>query len=462
MQDSHTTTPAGEDILSTATLRLVSTAELGLSDRFAGVVDGHLATFAAHMREGLLAAATAVGLDVMAELMEAEVTDLAGPKGKHDPDRTHNRHGTEPTTVTLGGRRIPTVRPRVRTVATHETPEREVGLTSHATFADTDLLADGIVARMLAGISTRRYPIALEPVGEQVQAAATSTSKSAVSRRSVTATAERLADLLARPLDDQRWLIVYLDGFGLGEHTMVAALGVTADGTKIPLGVAEGTTENGAVCTRLVADLADRGLDADQGVLFVVDGGKALKKAIKAVYGDKALIQRCRRHKERNVTDHVPEAERPLLQRRLRAAWATADADAAEKELKAIAASLDKSRPGAAASLREGLADTVTVNRLGITGSLLRTVESTNPAESMIEIIRDHSVRVKRWSSGEMALRWAAAGMLAAQAQFRRVKGHRQMGALAVALAAATATADQPDTAPVAGGAVPDAVAVPA
>jgi transposase-like protein len=375
----------------------------------------------------------------MAELMAAEVTDLAGAKGRHDAARVAKRHGSDGGAVTLGGRRVPVRRPRVRSVGDDE---HELALESYDTFASTDLLADGIVARMLAGISTRRYPVALEPVGAAVEASATGTSKSAVSRRFVAATAERLAELLDRPLGGQRWLIVFVDGFHFADHCLVGALGVTADGTKVPLGVVEGSTENAAVCTRLVADLADRGLDATQGILFVIDGGKAIDKAVRAVFGANALIQRCRRHKERNVLDHLPEAERPLTQRRLRAAWATPDAAAARAELEAIARGLAKQRPGAAASLREGLEQTLTVNRLGVTGALLRTVESTNPVESMIEIVRDHSRRVKRWSSGEMALRWAAAGMLAAQDQFRRVKGHRELPQLAAALE--NATADEP------------------
>jgi putative transposase len=292
---------------------------------------------------------------------------------------------------------------------------------------------------MLAGLSTRRYPAGLEPVGDQVDAQASGTSKSAVSRRFVTATAERLAELLARRLDQDRWLVVFLDGFGMGEHLLVGALGVTADGTKVPLGVVEGTTENKAVCTRLVADLAERGLDATRGVLFVIDGGKALDRAIRGVFGAKAAIQRCRRHKERNILEHLPEDERPLVQRRLRAAWASGDPEQAAAELEQLARSLARQRPGAAASLREGLAETLTVTRLGVGGRLLQTVESTNPVESMIEIVRDHAGRVKRWSSGEMALRWAAAGMLAAETQFRRVKGYRELPQLALALERATA-----------------------
>lgn len=442
MQGSHTSASArqhhghdGDD----RRLRLVSTAERGLPAQLADTIDGHLATFAEHVREGLLAASTAVGLEVMAEMMQAEVTDLAGPKGRHNPDRSHTRHGTEPGSVTLGGRRLRVTRPRVRTIGDEPA---EATLTSYATFADTDLLSEQVTARMLAGISTRRYPVALEPVGEAVERQATSTSKSSVSRRFVAATAERLAALCARPLDEHRWPIVMLDGVHLGEHLLVVALGVTDDGTKVPLGVVEGSTENAAVCAALVADLVDRGLDATAGVLFVIDGGKALAKAIRAAFGPKALIQRCRRHKERNVIGHLPEAERPLIQRKLRAAWANPDADAAQRELEALARALDKRRPGAAASLREGLEHTLTVNRLGVTGSLLKTVESTNPVESMIEIVRHHARRVKRWQHGEMALRWTAAGMLAAEGQFRRVKGYRQLPALLTALA--EATADQP------------------
>ena len=230
--------------------------------RLAGLVDGHLATFAEHVREGLLAASTAVGLEVMAEMMEADATDLAGPKGRHDPARTHTRHGTEAGSVTLGGRRVPVRRPRVRTVGDDG---HEVTLDTYTALTGTDLLAEGIVGRMLAGISTRRYPVALEPVGDAVEQTARSTSESAVSRRFVTATAQRLSELCSRRLDEARWPVVMLDGVHLGDHLMVVALGITDDGTKVPLGVVEGSTENAAVATRLVTDLVDRGLDASHG-----------------------------------------------------------------------------------------------------------------------------------------------------------------------------------------------------
>ena len=230
MQDSHTPV-AADETTDPDQLRLVGTATLGLAERLAGRLDGHLARFAEHLREGLLAASTAVGLEVMAELMAAEVTCLAGPKGKHNPARVAKRHGGQDGTVTLGGRRVPVRRPRVRTVGNDE---HELSLESYETFTSADLLADGVVARMLGGLSTRGYPVGLEPVGEAVEQAATGTSRSAVSRRFVAATAERLDQLLGRPLGGQRWLVVFLDGFGMGEHLLVGALGVTANGTKVP------------------------------------------------------------------------------------------------------------------------------------------------------------------------------------------------------------------------------------
>jgi len=433
-QASHTKSASSSTLRLLPEVGLVDLADPLLAERLAGKVSDQLELFAAQMREGLLAASVAIGLDVMGELIDAEVTEVAGPKGKHDPDRAANRHGTEDGKVTLGGRRIPVRRPRVRTVADPDGVEREVRLESYDTFASVDLLADHMVASMLAGLSGRRYSSALEPVGEAVESTATSTSQSSVSRRFVAATAERLAEFRSRPLDDQRWLIVFVDGFDFAGHTMIGALGVTADGTKVPLGVVEGSTENASVVRHLIAGLRDRGLDASEGVLFVLDGGKALSKAVRDVFGELAVIARCRVHKERNVLDHLPEAERPWVRRKLRAAWANPNADEAEAALKALAGQLEKVNPDAAASLREGLAETLTVTRLGVTGSLLKTVMSTNPVESMIEIVRAHARNVKRWKDGDMRLRWAAAGMLEASKQFRRVKGYRQLPALAAAL----------------------------
>ena len=185
----------------------------------------------------------------------------------------------------------------------------------------------------MAGLSGRRYEAALEPVGSEIEQTASGTKQSSVSRRFVTVTGERLAEFRTRPLDAQRWLVCFIDGFDFAEHTMVGALGVTADGTKVPIGLAEGSTENATVVRGLVSSLRDRGLDATDGILFVLDGAKALHKAVRDVFGDNAVIARCRVHKERNVMDYLVQAERPWVRRKLRAAWANPDAAEAEAAL---------------------------------------------------------------------------------------------------------------------------------
>ena len=224
-----------------------------------------------------------------------------------------------------------------------------------------------------------------------------------------------------------------IDGLELQGRTNVVALGISTEGVKIPLGLWEGSTENATVATALLSDLVARGLDPEQGILFVIDGAKALRKAIRNVFGD-APVQRCVRHKERNVTDHLPERERPSVQQRLRRAWALEDHARALDQLRQLARELDHSYPGAASSLREGMDETLTLTRLGVTGSLKRTLESTNPCESMLEIVRRTQRNVKRWSSGEMALRWTAAGMLEAERQFRKIIGYRDLAKLALAI----------------------------
>jgi len=380
-------------------------------------------------REGLLALSVGVGLGVLAELMEEEVDEVVGPKGRHDPDRAAVRHGHEQGEVTLGGRRVPVERPRVRSAD----GQAELPLQTYAHFGDRDPLTAVVLERMLAGVSTRRYRRTQEPVGEQVEAQARSTSKSAVSRAFVARTRKALAELMSRRLDDVRLAVLMLDGIELQGRTNIVALGITTDGVKIPLGLWQGSTENATVATALLSDLVERGLDPAQGILFVIDGAKALRKAVRSVFGD-APVQRCVRHKERNVLEHLPERDRPAVKRRLRAAWAEPAHGRARERLRALAGELEHTHPGAAGSLREGMEETLTLNRLGITGNLKRTLESTNPCESMIECVRRTQRNVKRWSSGEMAMRWTAAGMLEAEQQFRRVIGYRDLAKLVVAI----------------------------
>ena len=225
---------------------------------------------------------------------------------------------------------------------------------------------------------------------------------------------------MSRPLDDLRLAVLMLDGIELKGRCCVVALGIDTDGVKHPLGLWDGSTENATVASTLLANLVERGLDVEQGVLVVIDGAKALRKAVRDVLGVHTPVQRCVRHKERNVLAHLPERDRPLVRRRLRAAWALDDHDRALDQLRGLADELARTHPGAAASLREGIEETLTITRLGVRGRLKRTLASTNPCESMIETVRRVARNVKRWQSGDMCLRWTAAGMREAQAQSAR------------------------------------------
>jgi len=378
-------------------------------------------------KEGLLALSVGVGLGVLEELMAEEVQDVCGPKGKHDPDRAAYRHGSDDGTVTLGGRRVSVQRPRMRS----KDSSQEVPCRTYEHFASRDQLTAVVLERMLAGVSTRRYRRLQEPVGEQVEQQARSTSKSAVSRTFVARTKEALLELMARSLADVRLAVLMIDGVGLKDHTCVVALGITTDGVKIPLGLWEGSTENKTVTSELLSNLVARGLDVEQGVLVVIDGSKALRAAVNDVLGKRTPVQRCQIHKERNVLDHLADRDRDLVKRRLRRAWAETDYERALEQLTTLAGELDRSHPGAAASLREGMAETLTVTRLGVKGKLRKTLASTNPCESMIECVRRTSRNVKYWQNGEMCLRWTAAGMLEAEQQFRRIVGHTDLAKLA-------------------------------
>jgi len=410
---------------SNVSLAQASNEEVVLPER----VQQALGELVGSAKEGLLALSVGVGLGVLAELLEEEVVEVVGAKGKHDSERTAVRHGHEAGEVTLGGRRVAVGRPRVRSADGRV----EVRLRTYESFADRDPLSRVVLERMLAGVSTRRYRRTQEPVGSEVEARERSTSKSSVSRTLIERTRRSLGELMGRRLDDVRLAAMMIDGLELQGRTNLVALGITTEGVKIPLGLWEGSTENATVATALLADLVERGLDPEQGILFVIDGAKALRKAIHNVFGQ-APVQRCVRHKERNVTDHLPERERPAVKQRLRRAWALDDHARALDQLRLLASELDRSYPGAAGSLREGMEETLTLTRLGVRGNLKRTLESTNPCESMIEIVRRTQRNVKRWSSGEMALRWTAAGMLEAERQFRKIIGYRDLATLVVAI----------------------------
>ena len=388
-----------------------------------------MSEIAENMSEGLLALAVGAGLQVMAALMEADVTALAGPKGRHDQARTAVRHGRERGSVTLGGRRVPVTRPRVRAAD----GTGELAVASYELFSSTEILGRLAMEKLLAGLSTRRYPVGLEPVGVQITEKATATSKSAVSRRFVAMTETALAELLSRDLSGLDLVALMIDGVHFAESCCVVALGIDIEGTKHPLALVEGSTENATLVTELLVDLRERGLDVTRPMLVGLDGSKALRKAVLDVL-DHPVIQRCQLHKVRNVKDRLPQRLRTTVGRRMTDAYHAGSALEAEAALLALAKELDRTHPSAAASLREGLDETLTVLRLGVPPTLARTLRSTNCIESMISVCREHAGNVKRWRDGQMALRWCAAGMVEAGKQFRRVNGHLHLPALRAAL----------------------------
>lgn len=379
-----------------------------------------MADVASAMREGLLAFSAAAGLVVMRQMLDAELASIVGAKhAKIGGERVGNWHGTTTGQVVLGARKISVERPRGRLV-----DGGEVELDTWATFASEDLLRQVVVERMLAGVATRRHVEVAEPVGPLTGVAV---SKSAVSRRFVAATTAAVGELLAADLSKLHTAVLMIDGLNVAGEMIVVALVITAEGIKVPVGLRLGDTENSVVVKDLLADLVDRGLRFEHGILAVLDGSKALRKAVAKVFGAKALIQRCTLHKRRNVTDYLPVARRKAIDKRLAGIFANADAEAGLRDARRLAAQLKRDHPDAAGSLLEGLEEMFTVARLGITGALRRSLTNTNCIESMISTVRNVTGRVKTWQDGDMKKRWIATGMIEAQRSFRRVRGHTQM-----------------------------------
>ncbi len=394
-----------------------------------------MSEIAADVSEGLLALAVGAGLQVLAAMMAEDVTAACGPPGQHNPDRVGYRHGAGAGAVGLGGRRVPVQRPRVRAAD----GSGELPVPTYEALAGTEVLGRLAMSRMLAGLSTRRYSLGLEPVGRVVEETASGTSRSAVSRRFVARTETALAELLAADLSELDLVGLMVDGVYFAEHLCVVALGIDINGHKHPLALVEGSTENATLVRDLLVDLRERGIDVTTPILVVLDGSKALRRAVLDVF-DHPVLARCQLHKIRNVGDKLPQRLRGTVARKMRAAYHADSALAAQAQLEALARELDKTHPGAAASLREGLEETLTVLRLDLPPTLARTFRSTNAIESMISIAREHARNVKRWRNGQMALRWCAAGMVEAKQQFRRVNGHLHLATLRTALERETAT----------------------
>ena len=391
------------------------------------------------VRHAFLGLCIDAGQKVLAAMMEADRVALCGPKGVPDARRRAVRGGTTASQVVLGGQRIAVRRPRARS-----TSSGEIALPSFEWAACADPLDAATMAAIAAGVSTRRYASTQEPVPPAHRPSAA--SKSAVSRRFVQLSQEQLAQWLARPIGELDLPVVMIDGIHFRDRVILLALGIDAQGNKHVLGLREGSTEATRVVASLLSDLLERGLAADRMRLWVIDGGKALRKAIVQTFGQRALIQRCQEHKRRNVLEHLPEDLHVSVKRALKDAWSATDAELARRQLNRLVTSLQAKHPGAAASLREGLEETLTVQALGITGALYRTLRTTNPIENLNGSVARYCRNVKRWGDGQMVLRWVASAISDAAQRMRKLRGCSQMCSLLKALDARRPDADNRTT----------------
>ena len=375
----------------------------------------------------------AAGLEVLGEMLEADAAALCGPRHGRGGGRQAQRWGRTAGPIGFHGGKVPVARPRVR-----ERGGRELALPSWERATEEDWLGGWAMNLMLIGVTTRRVGRAVRlPEGDVPAGAGAGLSKSAASRRFVALSAERMAAWMARDLSGLDLLAVQIDGIHVTEDlVLLAAVGIDGEGAKHPLGLVEGATENAAVAQALLDDLVGRGLDPAVPRLFIVDGAKALTKAIRRTFGRDTPIQRCQVHKARNIADRLPKALQAPVRRALRQAWELDDAAKAERLLRNLARTLEPRAPGVAASILEGLDEILTVVRLGLPKELRRSLACTNIIENIMGSVRRVCRNVKRWRDASMALRWTAAAMLEATKGFRRLKAKSQLPQLRAALLA--------------------------
>jgi putative transposase len=384
-------------------------------------------------RAGLFDVVLHMGFEGVLELLEADREALCGPRRRWQADRSAYRYGFDEGRLVYGGRTVKVTKPRVRSV-----DGRELELPTWRRFAEEDPLQDRVLRQILAGVTSRKYAGSLDAMPEGM--APGLVSASSVSRQFIAVTQRRMREFLSRPVGALDIVAVLVDGTVLGETTLVVALGIDRDGKKHVLGVVEGTTESEATCRSLLRDLIERGLPVERCRLWVIDGGKGLRKAIRTTFGDWALIQRCHVHKLRNVLDHLPKNKHAWVRAAIRKAWGLAKESEAKRKLLDLAGQLESDHPGAAGSLREGLDDTLTLIRLGVKpGALHRTLCSTNPIENLIGGTKGIARNVKRWRGGRMILRWSVTGLIEAEKKFRRIRGHNDLPLLIAALDASKA-----------------------
>ena len=342
-------------------------------------------------------------------------------------------YGRQPGQVLLSDCRLEVQRPRLRTKGPRS---QEVEVPAYAAMQNPAPMGRRMLDILMHGVSTRNYKQVIPQMAETA-----GVSRSAVSRAAIEASEAEVEALLSRRFDDLKLLVIYVDGLVFGDYTMIGVVGVDAEGHKHVLGIREGATENSTVITELLEDIVSRGVDPKRKMLFVIDGSKALRAAINAVFGSDQKVQRCRAHKLRNVLDYLPKDDKPQVKSLLRAAWKL-DADKGIARIKKLAAWLDQRYPQAAASLLEGLEECFTINRLDIPPALHRCLATTNIIESPHAGVRIQTRRVTHWQNGKMVLRWMASAFLRTEKRFKRIMGHKDLWALE-AILNPTATASK-------------------
>ena len=359
------------------------------------------------------------------QLVEDEVTQLVGDPWSRKGDSPLRRGGRCRSRIFLDGEPMHLERTRVRDMVAG----REHGLETVKALTSRDALDQDVRRLLIRGVSTRNYDPALGALADGL-----GFKRTAVSSAFQRAAQKDLDAINGRSLAEWRFAVIFIDGLHFADTVCLVAVGLTVDGRKHILGVREGATENAAVVTDLLASLEDRGLSTTSRVLFVLDGSKALRRAVLKTYGKRALIQRCLLHKERNILDYLPKTMHAEVRRRLRAALGLKDAERAKESLVGVQNWLRSISDSAADSLKEGLEECLTVHRLGVTGPLRKTLQTTNPIESAFDFVRTLTNRVKRWTGSSMILRWVGTGLTKAEQQFRRVKGHAGLPALVAGL----------------------------
>jgi putative transposase len=373
----------------------------------------------------------AAGIEALGTMLEKDAEEACGPRRSRGEGRRGYRWGRTQGKIGFHGGKVAIERPRVR-----ELDGKEVVLASWEQSVAEDWLGRWALNLMLINVSTRRFGRAVRlPEGDVPAPRGAGVSKSAASRHFVALSAERMKAWMASDISGLDILIVQIDGIHIGDElVLVAAIGIDGEGVKYPLGLIEGATENTAVVQALVDNLVERGLDPAIPRLFVIDGAKALSKAIRRTFGRHTPIQRCQIHKARNIMRRLPPSLHASVRRVLRQAWELDDAEKAEKLIRNLARRLQDEAPGASASILEGLDEMLTVTRLGLPTELRRSLACTNIIENMMGTVRRVCRNVKRWRTASMALRWTAAAMLEAKKGFRKLKAYKQLSALRIAL----------------------------